>query len=593
MSKHQEILDYLEALPIGKRVSVRSISNHLQVSDGTAYRAIKEAENRGLVETRPRSGTVRIEKKVQVRLDRLTFAEIAEITESEVISGHEGLERVFSKFYIGAMTIENITRYLTKGDLLIVGDREDIQLLALEHNNAILVTGGFQVSDRVKELSRLKQFPVMVTTYDTFTVATMINQALSNVRIKTDIKTVAQVYTRREDYNYMTPEMTVRDFQNLVKRTNLVRFPILSESEKVIGIVTMRDVSNQQPTTMLKAIMTKPTVTRLETSLATVAQKMIFEDFDIIPVVDEEKHYLGVITRRQVLEELQDNNRGNLHTFSDQMIANLNQDKHAFSFEVEPTMIDNSGNLTQGVLAEMVKEVVYRIMEKQEQNGLVIEEMMFYFLQADTLEMKRFYQGIYQKFDTALFDRLQEFFPTIDTRRNIRRLSKGMQKQVAFWLSICAMPELMILDEPMDGLDPVMRRQIWSIILSKASENKTTILISSHNLRELEDVCDHVGIMHKGRIIVERSLSDLQGNVSKIQVAFQEGMPTLPPDFEILHMSNTGRVYTLIVKGDPERAKAILEATHPMLIDILPLTLEEIFIYEMGGKNYEIKDILF
>ena len=193
-----------------------------------------------------------------------------------------------------------------------------------EHNNAILVTGGFQVSDRVKELSRLKQFPVMVTTYDTFTVATMINQALSNVRIKTDIKTVAQVYTRREDYNYMTPEMTVRDFQNLVKRTNLVRFPILSESEKVIGIVTMRDVSNQQPTTMLKAIMTKPTVTRLETSLATVAQKMIFEDFDIIPVVDEEKHYLGVITRRQVLEELQDNNRGNLHTFSDQMIANLN-----------------------------------------------------------------------------------------------------------------------------------------------------------------------------------------------------------------------------------------------------------------------------
>ena len=150
----------------------------------------------------------------------------------------------------------------------------------------------------------------------------------------------------------------------------------------------MRDVSNQQPTTMLKAIMTKPTVTRLETSLATVAQKMIFEDFDIIPVVDEEKRYLGVITRRQVLEELQDNNRGNLHTFSDQMIANLNQDKHAFSFEVEPTMIDNSGNLTQGVLAEMVKEVVYRIMEKQEQNGLVIEEMMFYFLQAAQIDDK-------------------------------------------------------------------------------------------------------------------------------------------------------------------------------------------------------------
>lgn len=387
MSKHQEIMDYLEVLPIGKRVSVRSISNHLQVSDGTAYRAIKEAENRGLVETRPRSGTVRIEKKVQVRLDKLTFAEI---TESEVISGHEGLERVFSKFYIGAMTIENITRYLTKkGDLLIVGDREDIQLLALEYNNAILVTGGFRVSDRVKELSRLKQFPVMVTTYDTFTVATMINQALSNVRIKTEIKTVAQVYTRREEYNYMTPEMTVKDFQNLVKRTNLVRFPIVSEDDRVIGVVTMRDVANQLPSTMVKAIMTKPTVTRLEASLATVAQKMIFEDYDMIPVVDDEKHYLGVITRRQVLEELQDNNRrGDLHTFSDQMIANLNHEKNTFSFELEPTMIDNSGNLTQGVLVEMVKEVVYRTMEKQEQNSLVFEEMMFYFLQANQIDDK-------------------------------------------------------------------------------------------------------------------------------------------------------------------------------------------------------------
>ena len=388
MSKHQEILDYLEALPIGKRVSVRSISNHLQVSDGTAYRAIKEAENRGLVETRPPIGTVRIEKKVQVRLDKLTFAEIAEITESEVISGHEGLARVFMKFYIVDMTIENSTRDLTKFDLLIVGEREDIQLLALEHNNAILVTGGFQVSERVKELSRLRQFPVMVTTYDTFTVATMINQALSNVRIKTDNKPVAQVYTRREDYTYMTPEMTVRDYQNVVKRTNLVRFPIVSDDNQVVGIVTMRDVANQHPTTMLKAIMTKPTVTRLETSLATVAQKMIFEDYDMIPVVDDEKHYLGTITRRQVLEELQDNNRGDLHTFSDQMIANLNQDKHAFNFEVEPTMIDNSGNLTQGVLAEMVKEVVYRIMEKQAQKGLVIEEMMFYFLQAAQIDDK-------------------------------------------------------------------------------------------------------------------------------------------------------------------------------------------------------------
>lgn len=222
-----------------------------------------------------------------------------------------------------------------------------------------------------------------------------------------------------------------------------------------------------------------------------------------------------------------------------------------------------------------------------------IPDDLFYYMQADTMEMKKFYQGIYKSFDSELFEKLREFFPAIDTKRSIRRLSKGMQKQVIFWLSICTMPDLMILDEPVDGLDPVMRRQIWGIILAEATERHTTILVSSHNLRELEDVCDHVGIMHNGKVMIERSLTDLQGSVSKIQVAFQEGMPSLPKEFEILHMSNTGRVYTLIVKGNPYEARKMLESANPMLIDILPLTLEEIFIYEMGGVNYEIKDILF
>lgn len=222
-----------------------------------------------------------------------------------------------------------------------------------------------------------------------------------------------------------------------------------------------------------------------------------------------------------------------------------------------------------------------------------IPDDFFYFMQADTMEMKRFYEGIYPNFDAKLFYRLQEFFPTIDVKRNIRRLSKGMQKQVAFWLSICCKPELMILDEPVDGLDPVMRRQIWSIIMSEVAEHKMTILVSSHNLRELEDVCDHVGIMHQGKIRVERSLSELQSSVSKIQVACPNGVPKLPDNFEVLHMSNTGRVYTLIVKGNPREAETAIAATNPTIVDVLPLTLEEIFIYEMGGADYEIKDILF
>lgn len=237
-------------------------------------------------------------------------------------------------------------------------------------------------------------------------------------------------------------------------------------------------------------------------------------------------------------------------------------------------------------------EAVYENKKVKEKFAYIPDDF-FYFMQADTLEMKRFYEGLYPKFDSKLFYRLQEFFPAVDVKRSIRRLSKGMQKQVAFWLSICCKPELMILDEPVDGLDPVMRRQIWNIIMSEVAEHEMTVLVSSHNLRELEDVCDHVGIMHHGKIQVERSLSDLQGSVSKIQVACQSGAPKLSGDFEVLHMSNTGRVYTLIVKGNPKLAEAALLKGSPTIVDVLPLTLEEIFIYEMGGADYEIKDILF
>lgn len=224
-----------------------------------------------------------------------------------------------------------------------------------------------------------------------------------------------------------------------------------------------------------------------------------------------------------------------------------------------------------------------------------IPDNPFYFLQADTLEMMRFYKGIYPAFDEKKFYRMQEFYPEIDIKRNIRKLSKGMQKQVAFWLSICCQPKLLVLDEPLDGLDPVMRRQIWSILMAEVAENQMTVLVSSHNLRELEDVCDHVGIMNHGKIILERSLMELQGNISKIQVACPTGMPKLSQDFEVLHMSNIGRVYTLIVKGSPKEAQRALMADENMavVVDVLPLTLEEIFIYEMGGLGYEVKDILY
>ena len=202
--------------------------------------------------------------------------------------------------------------------------------------------------------------------------------------------------------------------------------------------------------------------------------------------------------------------------------------------------------------------------------------------------------GILSTEDWKLVDDAMQLVHARDTAdRNFSQISDGQRQRVMLARAICQEPRILILDEPVDGLDPVMRRQIWSIILSEVAEKEMTVLVSSHNLRELEDVCDHVGIMHHGKIMIERSLSDLQGSVSKIQVACQSGMPKLPEHFQVLHMANTGRVYTMIVKGDPKEAEAALSYCNPTIVDVLPLTLEEIFIYEMGGADYEVKDILF
>ena len=220
-----------------------------------------------------------------------------------------------------------------------------------------------------------------------------------------------------------------------------------------------------------------------------------------------------------------------------------------------------------------------------------IPDDWYYFLQATVRDMMRFYRGFYPNFNMERYEKLKDVF-SIDEKRTIRRLSKGMQKQVAFWLALCCMPEYLILDEPVDGLDPVMRRQVWSLAMGDVAERGTTVLVSSHNLRELEDVCDHVGIMDHGKVLLERSLVQLQDNMVKLQVVFQDGMDTVPPELPVLHASRVGRVHTLIMRMNAQEATERLMAYQPMLVDAVPLTLEEIFIYELGGADYAVKDIV-
>ncbi len=222
-----------------------------------------------------------------------------------------------------------------------------------------------------------------------------------------------------------------------------------------------------------------------------------------------------------------------------------------------------------------------------------IPDELYYFLSASTRDMMRFFKGFYPRFDGARYEALKDVFTTINEKQPIRRLSKGMQKQAAFWLALCCRPDVLVLDEPVDGLDPVMRRQVWGLLMGDVAEHGTTVLVSSHNLRELEDVCDHVGILSHGKVLIERSLTDLQENLVKMQVVFQEReMPQLPEGLEVLHVSQVGRIHTLIVRGNATEVTNRLAVLAPILLEALPLTLEEIFIYELGGEDYAVRDIV-
>ena len=214
-----------------------------------------------------------------------------------------------------------------------------------------------------------------------------------------------------------------------------------------------------------------------------------------------------------------------------------------------------------------------------------------YWSQATIEDMMRFYASVYPQFDRQYYEQLGSVFD-LDEKRMMRKLSKGQQKLAAFRFALAQRPEMLVLDEPLDGLDPVNRRTVWGLILGEVAERGTTVLVSSHNLRELEDVCDHVGIMNRGRMLLERSLSELQENMVKIQLVLPDGTE-LPGDLELLHEGRTGRLRQLILRGSAEELSARLSACEPLFMDVLPLTLEEIFIYELGGMEHEVKSLIF
>lgn len=398
-TKHDLILDYIENLPVGERISVRSIAKNLNVSEGTAYRAIKDAENSGLVSTIQRVGTIRIERKLKKNIERLTFGEVVRIIEGEVLGGSAGLDKDLQKFVIGAMTEDAMQRYITPGSLMIVGNRNEVQELALKDGAAVLITGGFNTTEEICKLADDLELPLLQTTYDTFTVATMINRALSDQLIKKDIMLVSDIYMPLERTSYLTTQDAIEDYQQLSEETGHSRFPVVNKNLRVVGIVTAKDVLGKNQTLGIDRVMTKdPIVVKRSMSVASVSHQMIWDGLEVMPVVEDNLTLVGLVSRQDVMKAMQLVQRQTQisDTISDQIagdVTTVQEDREGnslempyFKFEVSPQMVNSVGTISFGVLSEILANVTQRTMILGQRRNILIEQMNLHYLHLIQLE---------------------------------------------------------------------------------------------------------------------------------------------------------------------------------------------------------------
>lgn len=393
-TKHQQIIDYIESLPVGEKISVRSIAKGMDLSEGTAYRAIKAAENLGVVSTIERVGTIRIERKTKENFEKLSFGEVVKIIEGEVFGGQAGLDKILNRFIIGAMTEDAMTRYIQPESLMIIGNRQEAQLLAIEHGAAVLITGGFAASESLIERADELAIPVIGTTYDTFTVASLINRAMTDQLIKKKIMAVSDIFVDMTHTKFLTVDATVEDYRQLNQETGNSRFPVVTHKNRLVGVVTAKDVIGKSDHLLIERVMTKnPSVTKLHTSVASVAHSMIWNGLELLPVVEDNLELVGIVSRQDVMKAMQLTQRqpqvGN--TFEDDVAENLDLIEEAlhqakYHFTVTPQMTNNLGMLSFGVLCEVVSVACKEFIHHTQRRNAVIEQLDLHYLRMIPIE---------------------------------------------------------------------------------------------------------------------------------------------------------------------------------------------------------------
>jgi predicted transcriptional regulator len=392
-TKHEQIINYIEDLDVGTRISVRQTAKTIGVSEGTAYRAIKDAETQGLVSTIERVGTVRIEKKRKHNLEKLTFESVVKIVDGQVLGGREGLSKTLHRFVIGAMEVGAMKRYIGPNDLMISGNRDDVHRYALSQGAAVLITGGFDTTDEIKQLANRAELPLISTSYDTFTVATKINRAIYDQLIKKEIVHVSDILIPVPETNFLFADDTREKWHELNRATAHSRFPVVDRQMKVQGIVTMKDVMDRPAARLIGDVMTAdPIVVNPATSVAAAAHRMIWEGIECLPVIDGGRHLLGLITRRDVLKALQmiQQQPQMGETIEDVVSAGMadaaNESGPAFKLAVSPQMTDYLGFMSYGIMVSMFTIVSRRVLNRAKRGDLVVDNLSVYFLKPVQIE---------------------------------------------------------------------------------------------------------------------------------------------------------------------------------------------------------------
>ncbi|WP_436876977.1 DRTGG domain-containing protein [Mammaliicoccus sciuri] len=395
MTKHEQIIKYIESLSVGHKISVRQIAKDLNVSEGTAYRAIKEADNQGLVASIDRVGTVRIERKSREQIENLTFNEIVKIVDGQVLGGKQGLYKTLSKFAIGAMELNDVVKYLTKNTLLIVGNRSDVQMEALKRGSAVLITGGFEANEDIINYADEHELPIILSNYDTFLVANIINRAIYDQMIKKEILMVEDIMIPIESTSYLDDKQKVRDWNELSQQTFHTRFPVVDSEMKVVGILTSKDIVNEEQDKSIRTLMTKsPIIAHLNTTIATCAHLMIWEGIELLPVVSTSKVLIGIISREDVLKTMQLMSRQPQigETIHDQIAKQITMDNGNVVVNISPQLTNQFGMLTKSVYIAVIEEALRYEIRKMKKSEIMIEHIDIYYLKTvqidDDVEVK-------------------------------------------------------------------------------------------------------------------------------------------------------------------------------------------------------------